>query len=97
MRRTWSKNIRTSFHPLDPASDPPDIDNGQYSYQSDDPADGTTRYHQGMHRGRLTCGVDGVSMWTIVAHWRAVKQVARVGVVARGDRVSSYQTGVTQV
>lgn len=52
--RTWSKHVRASFHALDPALDPPDVDEGEYDGQSDDPADGAARYRQDGRGGRRT-------------------------------------------
>jgi hypothetical protein len=52
--RTWSKNVRASLHALDPALDPPDVDESEYDGQSDDPADGAAGNRQDGHGGRRT-------------------------------------------
>ena len=50
--RTWSEHVRESLHALDPAPNPPDVDEGEYNRQRDDPAHGAERYRQDGHGGR---------------------------------------------
>ena len=80
-RRTWSKHIRTSLHALDPTSDPQDIDESQYNYQSEDPANSAKRYRQDGHGGSGDgSGVGTGGCWTTTTT-RAVGRVVVAAVV----------------